>query len=74
MISKDAIIEQLSQVVQAVRQMRANGIACVMPGVVMFEDDNVYFEIHLQDETELAVEAMRREAARATYSYPVKGN
>ena len=58
MITQEVIVKQLSEVVVAIRQAKANGIACLLPDVVIFEDEGVYFEVPLQDEVDVALSLM----------------
>ena len=75
MIDSKYIVKALAEVIEGVKAARAAGITCLLPDVVAFDDEGgVYFEVPLQDETDVALSLMEREALKANFSYSHKGN
>ena len=70
--------EVLKDVVAGVKKAREEGIACLLPDVVVFElgveNVKVIFEVPLEDEGEREAAELFREAAKRSTNYTHKLN
>ena len=74
MITRDAIIKQLVEVVEAVRAAKDAGVACLLPDVVIFEDEGAYFEVPLVDQRDMEEALLVKKVAQESFSFPFKPN